>query len=113
MLNVESPYHPLLGGPAYTAIPRARAALETHNNELMKLGGLRKAGNNEEVEVTTPVIITWNNEKARIFGAFRAVKTYIIPDRYLIPRTHKALTQLCKKNLSLQWMTLKVSIRMF
>ncbi|MBW0494081.1 hypothetical protein O181_033796 [Austropuccinia psidii MF-1] len=89
MLNVERPYPQLLGGPSYTAILRAREALETCINEMMKLGVLRKAGHNEEVEVTTPVIITWNNEKSRMFGAFREVKTYIIPDRYLIPRNIK------------------------
>ncbi|MBW0511975.1 hypothetical protein O181_051690 [Austropuccinia psidii MF-1] len=63
MLNVERPYTPLLRRPAYPAIPRAREALESHIDELVKLGGLRKAGHNEEVEVTIPVIITWNNDK--------------------------------------------------
>ncbi|MBW0480875.1 hypothetical protein O181_020590 [Austropuccinia psidii MF-1] len=50
MLNVERPYPPLLRRPAYPAIPRAREALETHINDLMKLGVLRKYGNNKEVE---------------------------------------------------------------
>ncbi|MBW0516643.1 hypothetical protein O181_056358 [Austropuccinia psidii MF-1] len=58
MLNVERTYHPLLRRPAYQAIPRAREALESHINELMKLGVLRKSGHNEEVQVTMPVIIT-------------------------------------------------------
>ncbi|MBW0533829.1 hypothetical protein O181_073544 [Austropuccinia psidii MF-1] len=61
MLNLERPYPPLLRIPAYPASPRAREALESHINELMKPGVLRKAGHNEEVEVTAPVIITWNN----------------------------------------------------
>ncbi|MBW0539346.1 hypothetical protein O181_079061 [Austropuccinia psidii MF-1] len=58
MLNVERPHPPLFRRPAYPASPRARETLESHINELMKLGVLRKAGHNEEVEVTTPVIIT-------------------------------------------------------
>ncbi|MBW0539468.1 hypothetical protein O181_079183 [Austropuccinia psidii MF-1] len=58
MLNVESSYPPLLRKPAYPAIPMARDALESHINELMKLGVLKKVGNNEEVEVEPPVIIT-------------------------------------------------------
>ncbi|MBW0530976.1 hypothetical protein O181_070691 [Austropuccinia psidii MF-1] len=63
MLNVERPYPPILRRPAYPASPRAIEALESHINELIKLGVLRKVGHNEEVEVTTPVIISWNNDK--------------------------------------------------
>ncbi|MBW0582481.1 hypothetical protein O181_122196 [Austropuccinia psidii MF-1] len=96
MLNVERPYPPLLRRPAYPASPRAREALESHINELMKLGVLRKVGHNEEVEVTTPVIITWHNDKSRMVGDFRALNTYTIPDRYPIPRIHETLTQFFK-----------------
>ncbi|MBW0549420.1 hypothetical protein O181_089135 [Austropuccinia psidii MF-1] len=63
LLNVERPYPPLLRRPAYPASPSAREALEAHIDELMKLGVLGKVGHNEEVKVTTPVIITWNNDK--------------------------------------------------
>ncbi|MBW0567658.1 hypothetical protein O181_107373 [Austropuccinia psidii MF-1] len=97
MLNVERPYPPLLRIPAYPASPRAREALESHINELIKLGILRKVGHNEEVEVTTPVIITWNNYKSRMVCDFRALNTYTIPDRYPIPRLHETLTQLSKE----------------
>ncbi|MBW0551437.1 hypothetical protein O181_091152 [Austropuccinia psidii MF-1] len=62
-LNVERPYPPLLKRLAYPASLRAREALESHINELMKLGVLRKFGHSEEVEFTTPVIITWHNDK--------------------------------------------------
>ncbi|MBW0547153.1 hypothetical protein O181_086868 [Austropuccinia psidii MF-1] len=96
MLNVERPYPPLLRGPAYPASPRAREALENHINELMKLGVLRNIGHNEEVEVTTLVIITWHNDKSRMVGDFRALNTYTIPDRYPITRIHETLTQLSK-----------------
>ncbi|MBW0548833.1 hypothetical protein O181_088548 [Austropuccinia psidii MF-1] len=96
ILNVERPYPPLSRRPAYPAIPRAREALESHINDLMKRGVLRKVGHNEEVEVTTPVIITWNNDKSRMVGDFRALNTYTIPDRYPIPRIHETLTQLSK-----------------
>ncbi|MBW0537904.1 hypothetical protein O181_077619 [Austropuccinia psidii MF-1] len=96
MLNVERPYPPLLRRPAYPASPRAREALENHINELMKLGVLRNVGHNEEVEVTTPVIITWHNDKSRMVCDFRALNTYTIPDRYPIPRIHETLTQLSK-----------------
>ncbi|MBW0514127.1 hypothetical protein O181_053842 [Austropuccinia psidii MF-1] len=60
----------------------------------MDLGVLRKVGHNEQVEVTTPVIIAWNNGKSRMVGDFRALNTYTIPDRYPIPRIHETLTKL-------------------
>ncbi|MBW0505205.1 hypothetical protein O181_044920 [Austropuccinia psidii MF-1] len=61
ILNVEKPYPPLLRRPVYPASPRAREALEVHTKELMDLGILRKVGHNEQVEVTTPVLITGYN----------------------------------------------------
>ncbi|MBW0463246.1 hypothetical protein O181_002961 [Austropuccinia psidii MF-1] len=94
ILNVEKPYPPLLRRPAYPASPRAREALEVHIKELMDLGVLRKVGHNEQVEVTTLVIITWNNVKSRMVGEFRALNTYTIPGRYPIPRIHETVTQL-------------------
>ncbi|MBW0508606.1 hypothetical protein O181_048321 [Austropuccinia psidii MF-1] len=97
MLNVERPYPPLIRREAYPASPRAREALESHINELIKLGFLRKAGHNEEVEVTTPIIITWNNDKSRMVGDLRELDTYTIPDRYPIPRIHETLTQVSKE----------------
>ncbi|MBW0544108.1 hypothetical protein O181_083823 [Austropuccinia psidii MF-1] len=94
MLNVERPYPPLSRRPAYPASPKAREALESHINELINLGVLRKVGHNEEVEVTTAVIITLHNDKSRMVGDFRAFNTYTIPDRYPIPIIHETLTQL-------------------
>ncbi|MBW0487191.1 hypothetical protein O181_026906 [Austropuccinia psidii MF-1] len=93
ILNVESPYPPLLRTPDYPASPRAREALIVHIKELTDLGVLRKVGYNEQVEVTTPVIITWHNGKSRMVGDFRALNTYTIPDRYPIPRIHETLSQ--------------------
>ncbi|MBW0553353.1 hypothetical protein O181_093068 [Austropuccinia psidii MF-1] len=65
----------------------------------MDLGVLRKAGHNELVEVTTPVIISWHNRKSRMVGEFRALNTYTIADRYPIPRIHEKLTQLSQAKL--------------
>ncbi|MBW0515202.1 hypothetical protein O181_054917 [Austropuccinia psidii MF-1] len=96
MLNVERPYPPLSRRPAYPARPRAGEPLESHINELMKLGVLRDVGHNEEVKFKTPVIITWHNDKSRMVGYFTAFNTYTVPDRYPIPRIHETLTQLSK-----------------
>ncbi|MBW0545929.1 hypothetical protein O181_085644 [Austropuccinia psidii MF-1] len=70
ILDVLKPYQPLLRRPAYPASPRAREALEVHIKELMDCGLLRKVGHNEQVEVTTPVIITCNSGKSRTVGNF-------------------------------------------
>ncbi|MBW0527546.1 hypothetical protein O181_067261 [Austropuccinia psidii MF-1] len=86
----------VLRRPAYPASPRAREALEKHIQELIQLGVLMKVGHNEDVEVTTPVIIALHNDKSRMVGNFRAFNTYTFPDRYLIPIIQETLTQLSK-----------------
>ncbi|MBW0462560.1 hypothetical protein O181_002275 [Austropuccinia psidii MF-1] len=62
-LNIDRPYPPELGRPAYPESPRARESLEKNIQELIQLGVLRKVGHNEKAEVTTPVIIDWHNTK--------------------------------------------------
>ncbi|MBW0496500.1 hypothetical protein O181_036215 [Austropuccinia psidii MF-1] len=71
-------------------------ALESHMNEIMKLGALKEVGNNDEVEVKKNVKVSWNNYKLRMFGDSREFNTYTIPDRYPIPRINESLTQLSK-----------------
>ncbi|MBW0468611.1 hypothetical protein O181_008326 [Austropuccinia psidii MF-1] len=95
-LNIERPYPPVLIIPSYPASPRARKALEKHIQEVIKLGVLRKVGHNNEFEVKTPVIISWNNDKSRMVGCFRSLNTYTVPDRYPISRIQESLTQLSK-----------------
>ncbi|MBW0489294.1 hypothetical protein O181_029009 [Austropuccinia psidii MF-1] len=94
ILNLDHPDPPTLIRQAYPAIPRAREALELHNEESINLGVSNKLGHNEQLEVTKPVIINWNNGKSGIVGEFGALNTYTIPDRYPIPRIHETLTQL-------------------
>ncbi|MBW0575548.1 hypothetical protein O181_115263 [Austropuccinia psidii MF-1] len=74
-LNIDRQYPPVLRRPAYPASPRARKALEKHIQELIQFCLLRKVGQNEEFEVTTPVIIAWQDDKSRIVGDFRALNT--------------------------------------
>ncbi|MBW0495376.1 hypothetical protein O181_035091 [Austropuccinia psidii MF-1] len=60
---------PLFRRPAYLASPKSREALEILIKELLDLGLIRKVGHNEEVELTTPVIVAWRN------GDFRGPKS--------------------------------------
>ncbi|MBW0526199.1 hypothetical protein O181_065914 [Austropuccinia psidii MF-1] len=57
ILNIERPYPPLLRRAAYPANPKLREALEIHIKELLDLGVIMKVGHNEEVEITTTVIV--------------------------------------------------------
>ncbi|MBW0548051.1 hypothetical protein O181_087766 [Austropuccinia psidii MF-1] len=95
-LNIERPYPPVLRRSDYPASPRAREALEKHIQELIQIGVLIKVDHNEEVEVTTSVIIAWHNDRSRMVGGFRALNTSTAPDRYPIPRIQETLTQLSK-----------------
>ncbi|MBW0527052.1 hypothetical protein O181_066767 [Austropuccinia psidii MF-1] len=81
ILTIERPYPPLLRRPTYPASPKSREALEIHIKELLDLGVIRKMRQNEEVEITTPVIVAWHNEKSRMVGDLRALKTYTVTDR--------------------------------
>ncbi|MBW0521459.1 hypothetical protein O181_061174 [Austropuccinia psidii MF-1] len=74
IMNVEKPHPPLLTRPAYPSSPGDRGALE--------------------VEVTSPIIITWHNGKSRMVGDFRALSSYTISNRYPIRRIHETSTQL-------------------
>ncbi|MBW0465933.1 hypothetical protein O181_005648 [Austropuccinia psidii MF-1] len=94
ILNVERPYPPLLRRPEYPASLKSRQALELHIKELLELGVIRKVGHNEEVEITIPLIVGWNNGESRISGDFRSLNTYTVIDRYPIPKIQIALTQI-------------------
>ncbi|MBW0592454.1 hypothetical protein O181_132169 [Austropuccinia psidii MF-1] len=86
IVNIERPYPPLLRRPAYPESPKPRESLETHIKELLDLGVTQNVGHNEEVEMITPVIVAWQNGKSRMFGDFRALNTYTVPDRYPIKK---------------------------
>ncbi|MBW0556797.1 hypothetical protein O181_096512 [Austropuccinia psidii MF-1] len=57
---------------------------------------IRKIGHNEIVEITTPVLITWNDGKTRLCGDFRALNNDPKADRYPIPTIPRALDKLAK-----------------
>ncbi|MBW0527556.1 hypothetical protein O181_067271 [Austropuccinia psidii MF-1] len=96
ILKIEKAYPPLLRRPAYPASPKSREALEIHIKELLDLGVIRKVGHNEEVEITTQVIVARHNGKSRMVGDFRAFNTYTVPVRHPIPKIQIALTQIAQ-----------------
>ncbi|MBW0502278.1 hypothetical protein O181_041993 [Austropuccinia psidii MF-1] len=57
---------------------------------------IRNIGNNEIVEITTLVLITWNYSKSRLCEDFRALNNHTKADGYPIPRILHALDKLAK-----------------
>ncbi|MBW0468602.1 hypothetical protein O181_008317 [Austropuccinia psidii MF-1] len=94
ILKIRRPYPPLLGRPTYPENPKSREGLEIHIKELLDLGVIKTVGHNEEVEITTPIIVAWNVGKFRMVGEFKALNTYTVPDMYPIPKIQIALTQI-------------------
>ncbi|MBW0564267.1 hypothetical protein O181_103982 [Austropuccinia psidii MF-1] len=95
-LDVERPYPPILRRPPYPASLENRKEIEQHINELLDMDVIRNIGQNEIVEITTPVLITWHDGKSRLFGDFRALNNYTKAERYPIPRITHALEKLAK-----------------
>ncbi|MBW0532532.1 hypothetical protein O181_072247 [Austropuccinia psidii MF-1] len=95
-LDVERPYSLMLRRPPYPESLETRKEIEKHINELLEIDFIRKIGHNEVVEITTPVLITWNDGKYRLCGDFRALNNYTKADRYPIPRIPHYLDKLTK-----------------
>ncbi|MBW0519843.1 hypothetical protein O181_059558 [Austropuccinia psidii MF-1] len=66
-LDVERPYPPMLRRPLYPKSLGTRNKIEKHSNKLLDMDFIRKIGNNEIVEFTTPVLITWHDGKSRLW----------------------------------------------
>ncbi|MBW0501888.1 hypothetical protein O181_041603 [Austropuccinia psidii MF-1] len=95
-LDVEIPYPPMLRRPPYQESVESRKEIEKYINELLEMDVIRKIGHNEIVEITTPVLITWNDGKSWMCGDFRALNNYTKADRYSIPWIPHALDKLEK-----------------
>ncbi|MBW0549575.1 hypothetical protein O181_089290 [Austropuccinia psidii MF-1] len=95
-LDVEIPYQPMLRRPPYPEGLETRKEIEKHINELLDMDVIINTGHNEIVEITTPVLITWNDGKSRMCGEFTAVNNYTKAGRYLILRIPHTLDKLAK-----------------
>ncbi|MBW0481603.1 hypothetical protein O181_021318 [Austropuccinia psidii MF-1] len=95
-LDVERSSPPILRRPPYPAIPETRKEIEKHINELLDMDVIRKIGHNEILEITTPVLITWNDGKYRLCRDFQVLNNFTKADRYPIPRIPHALDKLKK-----------------
>ncbi|MBW0500524.1 hypothetical protein O181_040239 [Austropuccinia psidii MF-1] len=80
----------------FTESLETRKEIEKHINELLDMDVVGKMGHNEIVEITTTVLITWNDDKSRLRGYFRALNNYTKADRYPILRIPHALDKLEK-----------------
>ncbi|MBW0486520.1 hypothetical protein O181_026235 [Austropuccinia psidii MF-1] len=75
----------------YPESQKTRKEFEKHVNEILDIDLIRKIGQNEIVEVTTPFLISWHDDKSRLCANFRALRNYTKADRYSIPRIPNAL----------------------
>ncbi|MBW0520545.1 hypothetical protein O181_060260 [Austropuccinia psidii MF-1] len=98
-LYLERPYPPMLGRPPCPASLKTRKEIETHINELLDMDFIRKIGNNYIVEITTPVLIIWNDGKYRLCEDFRSLNNYTKADRYPISRIPHTLDKLEKSQI--------------
>ncbi|MBW0484605.1 hypothetical protein O181_024320 [Austropuccinia psidii MF-1] len=67
-LDVERPYPPMLRRPPYPESLETGKEIEKHINELLYMDVIRKIGHNEIVEITTPILITWNDGNSGCVG---------------------------------------------
>ncbi|MBW0460716.1 hypothetical protein O181_000431 [Austropuccinia psidii MF-1] len=81
--DVERPYPPMLRRPPYPESMEIRKETEKHINELLDMDVIRNIRHTEIVEITTPVLITWNDGNFRLCGDFRALNNYTKADRQL------------------------------
>ncbi|MBW0485704.1 hypothetical protein O181_025419 [Austropuccinia psidii MF-1] len=72
-LDVGRPYPPMLGRPPQPERLETRKEIEKHINELLEMDVIRKRGHNEIVEITTPVLNTWNDGKDGLCGNSRVL----------------------------------------
>ncbi|MBW0537388.1 hypothetical protein O181_077103 [Austropuccinia psidii MF-1] len=86
----------MLRRPPYPTSLETRKEIEKHINEVLEMDVIRKIRHNEIVEIATPVLITWNDNKARLCGDFRDLNNYTKADRYPIPRITHSLDKLAK-----------------
>ncbi|MBW0480591.1 hypothetical protein O181_020306 [Austropuccinia psidii MF-1] len=98
-LDVERPYPPILRRPPYPASLETRKEIEEHINELLDMDVIRNVGHKKMVEITTPVLIPWHDDKYRLCGDFRALNNYTKADKYPIPRIPHAVDNLEKNQI--------------
>ncbi|MBW0508849.1 hypothetical protein O181_048564 [Austropuccinia psidii MF-1] len=95
-IDGERPYPPILRRLPYPESLETRKEIEKHISELLDMDVMRKIGHNEIVEITTPVLITWNDGKSRLCGDFRALNNYTKADRYPIQRIAHDMEKIAK-----------------
>ncbi|MBW0492751.1 hypothetical protein O181_032466 [Austropuccinia psidii MF-1] len=84
-LDVERPYPPILRRPLYPASLETRTEIQKHINEKLDIDVLRKTGHNKRVEITTCVLITWNDGRSSLCKYFKSLNNYTKADWYPIP----------------------------
>ena len=94
-LTVEDDKHPpCLQKKAYPASPQRKKDIEANIKELLALGVIEPVEYTPRNAIVSPVLIQYQNNKARLCGDFRALNDYTVTDVYAIPRMDSVLHNL-------------------
>ena len=85
-MTIQPPYPPILRKLPYMASPKVRQIIEEHLTDLIHKGILEKVENSDEEAVHSPVLISYDHNKTRLVGDFRALNSYTVGDTYPMPR---------------------------
>ena len=103
-LTVEGKHPPCLQKKAYPASPQRRKEIEANISELLALGVIVPVDSTPRNAIVSPVLIQYQNGKARLCGDCRSLNDYTVSDIYAIPRIDTVLHGLKgAKKTSLGW----------
>ena len=90
-MTVEGKHPPCLQKKAYPASPQRRKDIEANISELLALGVIVPVDSTPKNAIVSPVLIQYQNGKARLCGDFRSLNDYPVSDIYAIPRIDTVL----------------------
>ena len=86
-LTIKDGEHPpCLQKKAYPASPQRKKDIEANIQELLALGVIEPVECTPKDAIVSPVLIKYQNDKARLCGDFRSLNDYTVSDIYSIPR---------------------------
>ena len=87
VLTIKDGEHPpCLQKKAYPSSPQRKKDIEANIEKLLALGVIEPVVFTPKDAIVSPVLIQYQNNKARLCGDFRSLNDYTVSDIYSIPR---------------------------